>query len=50
MHCLVGARTAAGMWSLSFAVSAVLFVFVEKPAMNMEALLFKRLGLGGGSD
>ena len=39
-----------GMWLLSYACSAVLFLVVEKPAMNMEMLLFKKLGLGGGGD
>jgi hypothetical protein len=27
----------------------VLFLAVEKPFMNMEAIVFKRLGLMGGS-
>ena len=39
-----------GRWLLSYAGSAVLFLVVEKPAMNMEMLLFKKLGLGGGGE
>lgn len=38
----------AGAWLLSYACAAVLFLFVEKPCMQLEALLFKRLGAGGG--
>ena len=38
----------AGAWFLSYACAAVLFLFVEKPCMQLEALLFKRLGAGGG--
>ncbi len=40
----------AGAWLLSYAAAAVLFLFVEKPFMQMEVLLFKRLGLASGSD
>lgn len=38
----------AGAWFLSYACAAVLFLFVEKPCMQLEALLFKRIGAGGG--
>jgi hypothetical protein len=34
---------------LTYAAAAVLFLAVEKPFMNMEAIVFKRLGLMGGS-
>jgi peptidoglycan/LPS O-acetylase OafA/YrhL len=40
----------AGAYFLTYACSAVLFLFIEKPFMSMEVLLFKRLGLGGGGD
>ncbi len=41
-----------GMWGITHICSLLLFVFVEKPFMNMEVLIFKRLGFmstnGGG--
>ena len=40
----------AGAWLLAYACSAVLFLFVEKPFMQMEMLLFKRLGVGAGAE
>jgi peptidoglycan/LPS O-acetylase OafA/YrhL len=33
----------AGTWVLSHAIAAVLFVFVEKPFLDMESVLFKRM-------
>ena len=35
----------AGIWGLTHIASALLFLLVEKPMMNVEALVFKRLGL-----
>ena len=40
----------AGAWLLAYACSAVLVLFVEKPFMQMEMLLFKRLGVGAGAE
>jgi hypothetical protein len=40
----------AGGWLLAYACSAALFLFVEKPFMQMEMLLFKRLGVGAGGE
>jgi hypothetical protein len=39
-----------GALLMSYACAAVLFLLVEKPCMSMEALLFKRLGLGAGAE
>ena len=40
----------AGAWFMSYALGAVLFLFVEKPFMQMEMLLFKWLGVGAGGE
>ncbi len=38
---------AAGMWTLAHAGALVLYVVVEKPFMNLEMLLWRRLGVMG---
>jgi peptidoglycan/LPS O-acetylase OafA/YrhL len=35
-------------WVLSYACSAVMFLAVEKPVMNLETVVFRRLGLLSG--
>ena len=39
-----------GMWGVVYICSILLFLLVEKPFMNIEVLVFKRLGLMGGKD
>ena len=36
---------AFGLWGITHVASALLFLLVEKPMMNVEVLVFKRLGL-----
>ena len=38
-----------GMWTITHICAALLYVFVEKPLMNLQVLLMKRVGwMGNG--
>jgi peptidoglycan/LPS O-acetylase OafA/YrhL len=43
-----GAFNFVATWGLSYACSAVMFLAVEKPVMNLETVIFRRLGLISG--
>jgi hypothetical protein len=39
-----------GALVLSYAASCIVFLLVEKPFMNLEVLVLRRLGVGGSGE